>query len=474
MVGITSIGAYIPIYRLNRDEIAGVWGGRSAGGMKAVAGYDEDTVTMAMAAVLDCLSRSGNAVDGLSLATTTAPYREKQSAAIIATAADLPAECHTADFTGSLRASAIAIKTAADAVKAGSAKNVIVAAADSRQGAAKGMMEQTLGDGAAALMIGSEGVIAEIEGSYSVFNDFTDVWRTEDDTYLRTTEQRFIDEVGYIPTMQAAITGLMEKYGHTAGNFTKIVYYASDVRQHAGLARRMKFDKAQVQPPLYDKIGNTGTAAALLMLIAALEEAKAGDRILFAGYGDGCDAFIFRVTDGIGSIAGKTALAAKLDGKISINYGLYLTWRNLVPLEASTLPERPLISLPSRWRERRAIAALYGARCRKCGTPQISQIGQKPRVCVHCQAKDDFEDYKFSDKKGKLFSYAIDQLQPTQNPPGVNGVIDYDGGGRIICELTDCEIDKVAVGMPVEMTYRKMFQSRGINNYFWKAKPAGE
>jgi hydroxymethylglutaryl-CoA synthase len=110
-------------------------------------------------------------------------------------------------------------------------------------------------------------------------------------------------------------------------------------------------------------------------------------------------------------------------------------------------------------------------RCKVCGTPQINQIGQTIRVCVNCQAKDQFEDYKFSDKKGKLFSYAIDQLQPTQNPPGVNGVIDFDEGGRIICELTDCELDKVEVGMPVEMTFRKMFRSRGINNYFWKAKP---
>ena len=41
----------------------------------------------------------------------------------------------------------------------------------------------------------------------------------------------------------------------------------------------------------------------------------------------------------------------------------------------------------------------------------------------------------------------------------------------MICELTDCDIDKVRVDMPVEMTFRKMFQSRGINNYFWKAKP---
>jgi len=474
MVGITSIGVYLPIYRLNRDEIARTWTGRSTGGAKAVAGYDEDTVTMAVAAALDCLGRSGAKAGGLSLATTTAPYKEKQSAAIVAAAVDLAAECHTADFTDSLRAPAIAIKSAVNAVKAGSVENVIVTASDCRLGAAKGTLEQTLGEGAAAVMIGSEKVIAEVEGSYSIFNDFTDLWRTEDDRFVRAAEQRFIDEMGYLPTVQSAISGLMKKYNIAPSDFNKVVYYASDARQHAGLARRMKLDKAQVQEPLYEQIGNTGTAAALLMLAAVLEKAKAGDRILLISYGDGCDAFILRVTDEIKRIQKKPVISGKLAGKISIDYGQYATWRNLVSVEASTLPERPPLSLPARWRERRAISALYGARCKKCGTPQISQIGQASRVCVNCQARDEFEPYKFADKKATLFSYAIDQLQPTLNPPAVNGVIDFEGGGRLICELTDCDPDKVAVGMKLEMTFRKMFSSRGIHNYFWKAKPASD
>jgi 3-hydroxy-3-methylglutaryl CoA synthase len=436
-----------------------------------VAGYDEDTVTMAVAATLDCLKRGGAEVNGLSLATTTAPYREKLSAAIVASAADLPTECHTADFTDSLRAATAALKSAIDAVKADPVRNVVVTASDCRMGAARGTLEQTLGDGAAALMIGSEKVIAEVEGSYSIFNDFTDLWRAEDDKFPRSAEGRFIDEVGYLPTMQSAINGLMKKYKLTAGDFSTVVYYASDARQHAALARRLKLEKAQVQDPLFNDIGNTGTAAALLMLAAALEKAKPGDRILFVGYGDGADAFILRVTDEIKKFQKKSVISDKLARKTAISYGQYLNWRNLVPVEASTLPERSTLSLPSRWRERKVIYALYGAKCKKCGTPQISQIGQTPRVCVNCQAKDDFEPYKFSDKKAKLFSYTIDQLQPTLNPPGVNGVIDFDEGGRMICELTDCEVDKVKIGMPVEMTFRKMFFSRGIHNYFWKAKP---
>jgi uncharacterized OB-fold protein len=161
----------------------------------------------------------------------------------------------------------------------------------------------------------------------------------------------------------------------------------------------------------------------------------------------------------------------RLARKRPIDYGTYLNWRDLIPFEASSLPERGDPSLASRWRERRVIASLSGVKCRKCGTPQIHPIGQTIRVCVACQSKDEFDDYKFSDKKGTLFTYSIDHLQPTKNPPALNGVVDFDGGGRLICELTDCDLDRVEIGMPVEMTFRKLSQGKGIVNYFWKAKP---
>jgi len=207
------------------------------------------------------------------------------------------------------------------------------------------------------------------------------------------------------------------------------------------------------------------------MLAAALEDARPGDRILFAAYGDGCDAWAFRVTEAIAGVSGRTGIQAMLAEHRPVDYGKYLLWRDFIGVEASSLPERAEPSLASRWRERSGISALYGVRCLNCGTPQIHPIGQAIRVCAACQAKDNFEDYKFSDRKGKLFSYAIDQLQPTLNPPGLNGVVDFDGGGRLICELTDYDLDAVAIGMPVEMTFRLMYQGRGIVNYFWKAKP---
>jgi uncharacterized OB-fold protein len=121
-------------------------------------------------------------------------------------------------------------------------------------------------------------------------------------------------------------------------------------------------------------------------------------------------------------------------------------------------------------RERRNILALYGSKCKNCGIPQYPA----GRVCVNCQTKDNFDEYRFSDKKGKLFSFSIDYLMATPNPPGVVGIVDFEEGGRILCEFSDYDPKKLYVGMPVEMTFRKLSNSHGINNYFWKAKPVVE
>src|SRR4030042_1397029 len=105
MVGITSYGAYVPLFRLSREAIA-----KGARGEKAIAGFDEDGITMAAAAANDCLNGIDRGmVDGLYFATTTSPYKEKLGAAIVALAADLREDIFTADFANSLRAGTSAL-----------------------------------------------------------------------------------------------------------------------------------------------------------------------------------------------------------------------------------------------------------------------------------------------------------------------------------------------------------------------------
>ena len=99
MAGITAYGAYVPLHRLSRAEIARAWGGRAAPGERSVASYDEDSLTMAIAAAWDCLRGvDAGTVGAVYFASTTAPYREKQAAATIAAVLGLPQEVATADF----------------------------------------------------------------------------------------------------------------------------------------------------------------------------------------------------------------------------------------------------------------------------------------------------------------------------------------------------------------------------------------
>jgi|GEM_PF-3453600 len=56
MAGILSCGAYIPVWRLARDTIAEAWGSTSIGGERSVTNHDEDTITMATEATIECLA----------------------------------------------------------------------------------------------------------------------------------------------------------------------------------------------------------------------------------------------------------------------------------------------------------------------------------------------------------------------------------------------------------------------------------
>jgi hydroxymethylglutaryl-CoA synthase len=470
MIGIVSYGAYIPFYRLSRDEISRAWGISTIGGEKAVANYDEDSLTIAVAAGLDCiagLDRSN--IGGLFLATTTSPYKEKQVATTAALAIDLPREIRTADFTGSLRAGTTALGSAIDTVKSGAAKEVLVTAADCRLGAPKGQYEQLFGDGAAAILIGNSRVIASVEGSYSLSNEFMDAWREEQDTFVRWWEDRFILSTGYQATVREAVSGLLKKYGLTPKDFTKLILYAPNLRSHAALAKTLGFDpKTQVQDPLLTTIGNTGAASVLMMLVSALEEAKPGDKLLLVSYGDGCDVYILQVTDEIGNVRDRRGIKHHQASKMMLEkYERYLALRQLIPTEHDPIIEPVVATAPALWRERKRNIAFYGSRCKRCGTPQFPP----QRICIFCQAKDEMEDYKFADKKGKIFSFTYQYAAPVPDPPLAYALVDFEGGGRIQSEVTDRDISKLAIDMPVEMTFRKMQIPGAFHDYYWKARP---
>jgi hydroxymethylglutaryl-CoA synthase len=472
MPGIQAYGAYVPLFRLSRAEIARAWGARPALGERAVASYDEDSLTMAVSAARDCLKGvDRSSVGGLYFASSTAPYKEKQTAATIAAVLDLPAETATADFSGSLRCGTNALKAALDAVTSGSAESILVCAADVRLGYPSGPGEMNFGDGAAALLVGKDRTIAEVKHFDSRYYEIQDTWRSDRDTFVRTAEDRFSMDEGYVHVMVEAVSATLAKYGLAADDVVHLALNSPNARQLSNVAKKLRFgEKTKVEDVLHGSVGDTGAAMSLMSLVATLEQAAGGETILLACYGNGCDTAILETTERIGSAGDSGGLQAHIESKRLLkNYEQYLRWRELVQIQPAARPpiEERMPSPAAQWREVPWEMRLTGTRCLHCGTPQYPP----QRVCVKCHTKDEVEPYRFTDIPAKVFSFSHDYVMETLDPPVTVAFVDFDDGGRIMCDMTDRDPDEVVVGMPVDMTFRRLYFVGGVYNYWWKCQP---
>ena len=470
MVGITSFGAYIPIYRLSRDMVAGAWGRGSLKGERSVANNDEDSLTMAVEAATDCLNGCDrNMVDGLFLATTNAPYKEKLSSGLASTVLDLRGDVMTADYANSLRAGTTALRAAQDSVKAGSARNIIVTAADCRFAYPRSDQEQLFGDGAAALMIGSDQVIATIEASLSINREIMDIWRNDTDQFVQMAEGRFISGEGYMAVMEEVIDEILKQSGKKPSDITRLVIPSPDYRSHKRLAKKLGFDPdAQLQDALLGSVGLCGVAHPLMLLVSALENSSPGDTILMASYGDGADAFILKITEEITSIGSRRGIKGYLQNKMMLSsYDKFLSFKGIL----ESVPGEPFRLFPSNsvyWREQNSILRCYGSRCKSCGR----SIFPVQRICFNCLSKDDYEEIRYSDQVGKVFTFTRDHLAGRSDDPIiVQTVFEVDDGARFYLLMTDCDPLDVKVGLPVEFTFRRIYEGANFHNYYWKCRP---
>jgi len=471
MTGITSFGAYIPYYRLPHKEIARAWGGRAGDGERSVANVDEDSITMAVEAVRDLLANNeGQEIDGLMFATTTSPYAEKQVSALIATAADLRADVRTADYSSSLRAATTATLAALDSVKAGSASNVIIASADARLAPPKSANEYIFGAAGSALAIGSDKVIANLMASHSTVDEMTDVWRRPDDRFVSGWEERFSITQGYQRVVRQTVSELFERSAIGPSEISKAIFYAPDAGTLAGTAKSLGFKPEQIPDHLLTSVGNTGAAMPLLVLSSVLEQASAGDKLLVVGYGSGCDALLFEVTDEIEnakSIAGRRGVKGYLASKASLDsYERYSKFRDLIETDAARR-QVPSASAAVILRNRDDIYRLRGYRCLNCGKVQYPH----QRICISCQTRDSFESVRLANKNATLFTFTLDFLNADPDPPTVMTVIDFDGGGRAYVQMTDRNPADVKIDQTVEMTFRRLYDAEGFANYYWKCRP---
>jgi 3-hydroxy-3-methylglutaryl CoA synthase len=459
MVGITHYGAYIPLHRLERAAFRRAWGTRQAKGEVAVANYDEDALTLACEAAASCLGSAPPALAGVHFASTSPPYGEKQCAALLATVCDLPRAIFTADFAGSTRCGVSALLAAARAAQAG-AGDVLVAAADVRVAAPESELEGALGDAAAAFVIGSEGVVAELLDSASISEEFTYLWRTEATRAVQVAGGRFGNAYGYERDLIPAIRALLERQRLEPAAVTQLALGAPDARAAADLAKAAGFQSSQLVEALTTDIGCCGSAEAPLLLARALDTAKPGDLVLVGAFGEGADALLLRVTDAIDGRRAATPVQAWLDAKEPLpSYERYLKYRRLVEVDEPT----DVVTNVLEFKELAQNVRLHGSRCRECGTVQYPVA----RVCVQCRGRECLDDAPIA-RRGTVFTFTVDHLIANLEHPLPMAVVDAAGGGRLYLQVADAE--DIRIGEPVVLTWRRLHEGAANHNYYWKAR----
>ena len=445
-IKLQAFSAFVPRHALSRKAFAA---GNS--GQRAVAGYDEDVVTMAVEAVRR-LPEARNAQDRLYLATSTPPFWDKSNAGLVHVACGLGSNVQCIDLGG--------LRSGLSALQLASETGGIAVLSDIRTGRPGSSEELEGGDGAAAFLFGEgDNAIAEVIGSVSRPVELMDVWRVPGSQWSYVWEERFASTV-MAPVIAEAAEALRAISGSNApptyalisalnGRFALTT--ATSLKPARGLA---------VQKSHRSRIGFCGSADPGLLLAFALDEARAGDTILLVGTGSGADALMLRVLrDGAGVL--------NIGDGIDLGYVDYLSWRGLLEREPARRPDRPSVSAPASFRNHDWKFGLRGSRCLECGKVHLPP----QRVCSSCDAIDRLEAYDASGKAAHIASFSTDLVSDSPASPAIAAMIDFDGGGRVMMELTEADAKQIAVGDPVELTFRRTYEVNNTPNYFWKARP---
>ena len=464
MRGVISYGTYLPHRRLDRSTIAAVAGTGGGKGTRTVASYDEDTTTLGVEAARRALRPTEARPGALWFSTVAPAYVDKTNATAIHAALRLPDDVIAADFGGAVRSGVGALRAAL-----AGGPTALVVAADIRTGLPGSADEAAGGDGAAALLVGDEAdgpVIAELLGCGTATDEFLDRWRTPGDDRSKQWEEKF-GETRYVPLATAAFRAALADAGIEADRVDALVVAGTHGRACKAAAKKTGVDAAKVVDDLAGTVGNPGAAQPGLLLASALDGAAPGQVVVLLVLADGADALVFRTTEAIAAFEPAATVSDQAAAGAPLPYGKFLAWRGHLTPEPPRRPEpaRPSASAAARSEDWKF--GFVGSRDRSTGAIHLPPS----RVSMDGGAVDDMEPVPMADVQGTVATYTIDKLVYSPSPPVVFAVVDFDGGGRAPIELTDVEPTSVRIGDRVEMTFRRLFTSDGIHNYFWKGRP---
>lgn len=475
-IGITGFGAYAPRLRLQRAAVhqANAWFAPGLKGLakaeRAIANWDEDVVTMAVEAARSALGdQDRGGIDTVVLASTTAPFADRQNAGIVKEALNLPDAVMTLDVGGSQKAGTGALLQALR----GSGETLCIAA-EKRRARPGSELEMTDGHAAAAVRVGRGSVIARLVGAHSVSVDFVDHFRAQDQAFDYGWEARWIRDEGYLGVVGGALKTALLHFGVEGAEIDALIAPIPVRGVPESLAKLAGVRPEAVRDTLAATLGHAGAAQPLLMLADTLAQIGPGQKVLVLGIGQGADVLLFETTDalaGYRSAGGVSDWLARR--KPEINYLKYLAFEGHLVMEAGIRAEfdqkQPLTAL---YRNRKTVLGLVGGRCAKTGVIQFprSEIG----VGGNDAPVGTQEDYPLADIPARILTYTADNLGYTPDPPGYYGMVEFEGGGRMVCEFTDVDPDRVEVGAPMRMMFRikAVDGQRGFVKYFWKAVPA--
>ncbi|HMQ52442.1 MAG TPA: hydroxymethylglutaryl-CoA synthase [Anaerolineae bacterium] len=336
-VGIVGYGSYIPKYRLPAREVARVWK-ESHGGLpikeKAVAGPDEDTMTIGLEAARNALARAQidpQQIGAVWVGSESPPYAVKPTSTIIAEAIGATPATMGADWQFACKAGSETMQACIGFVAGGMARYALGIGADTAQGRPGDALEYTAASGGAAYLFGlAADSLATIEASYSHVTDTPDFWRRPT-THYPSHGQRFTGEPAYFYHVDAAARTLMTELGYTAQDYTHVVLHQPNTKFPEREAAELGFEKEQWQTGLLAPVvGNTYAGASLLGLTAVLDIAQPGDKILCVSFGSGAgsDAFSIDVTKAVTERRHRAPTTQDyINRRTEIDYATYTRYR---------------------------------------------------------------------------------------------------------------------------------------------------
>ena len=470
--GISGFGAYIPQARLQRAVIAAAnawfdaslkWLGRGERGM---CNWDEDAITMGVEAAADCLAGfDGYAPESLYFASTTFPFLDRQNSVVLAEALDLPRQVQALDIGASQRAATSALLAMLQGERDG-----MVIASEHRRAKAGSRAEMLWGDAAAAIATGGGPTLAEFLGGESLAADFVDHYRGGEFDYA--WEERWIRDEGYLKIVPEAVNRLLEKSGAGAGDIAHFILPTEQTRTPPAVAKRLGVNPGAIVDNQFATVGVAGAAQPLLLLAKTLESAKPGELILLTGFGQGCDALLFRATAAIGSFKPARGVAGALaSGREETNYARFLAFNDLIERDIGKRGETDKQTYLSGYNRRRdLVTSFIGGKCRICGAVQIP----REKYCVNpeCNALDSQDPHSFAYKQGEVLTWTADRLTFDPSPPAYFGMVRFDGGGKLMMDFTEVREGGIESGSRISVHFRvRQFDpQRGFRKYFWKAR----